>query len=88
MKRLLLFILALSGISALAAETKVENYRSQLLGEMREVEGVAKLSGGITRDIVAKLGKNNLSKGIVVDYSEDKKLNVNISVIIKPWNSE
>ena len=42
MKRLLLFILALSGISALAAETKVENYRSQLLGEMREVEGVAK----------------------------------------------
>ena len=48
-----------------------------------EVEGVAKLSGGITRDIVAKLGKNNLSKGIVVDYSEDKKLNVNISVIIK-----
>ena len=43
-----------------------------------EVEGVAKLSVGITRDIVAKLGKNNLSKGI-----EDKKLNVNISVIIK-----
>lgn len=42
MKRLLILIFALSGISAFAAETKVENYRCQLLGEVREVEGVAK----------------------------------------------
>ena len=30
-----------------------------------EVDGVARLTGDITRDLVAKLGKKNLSKGVV-----------------------
>ena len=47
-----------------------------------EVEGVARLTGGITRDIVAKLGKNNLSKGIIVQYEEDK-VKVDVSVEVK-----
>ena len=47
-----------------------------------EVDGVSKLTGGITRDIVAKLGKNNLSKGITVVYNEDK-LDIDISCEVK-----
>lgn len=47
-----------------------------------EVEGVARLTGNITRDLVAKLGKNNLSKGIVVQY-EDDKVKVDVSVEVK-----
>ena len=35
-----------------------------------EVDGVSKLTGGITRDLVAKLGKNNLSNGVRVTYLE------------------
>ena len=47
-----------------------------------EVEGVARLTGNITRDLVAKLGKNNLSKGIIVQY-EDDKVKVDVSVEVK-----
>lgn len=32
-----------------------------------EVEGVASMNGGITRDIVAKLGVKNFSKGVRID---------------------
>ena len=48
-----------------------------------EVDGVTKLTGDITREIVAKLGKNNLSKGIKVTYEEDGKVQVDVSVEIK-----
>ena len=48
-----------------------------------EVDGVSKLTGNITREIVAKLGKNNLSKGVVVEYDEDEKAKINVSVEVK-----
>ena len=48
-----------------------------------EVDGVAKLTGGITRDIIAKLGKNNLSNGIRVEYGEDDTVKVDVSVEVK-----
>ena len=47
-----------------------------------EVEGVSKLGGGITRDIVAMLGINNVSTGVTVLF-ENKELRVDISVEIK-----
>ncbi|MCR5106358.1 MAG: Asp23/Gls24 family envelope stress response protein [Eubacterium sp.] len=45
-----------------------------------EVDGVSKLTGGITRDLVAKLGKNNLSNGVRVTYLEDNTIKVDTSV--------
>ena len=50
-----------------------------------EVDGVARLTGDITRELVAKLGKKNLAKGIYVAYddAEDGKVKVNVSIEIK-----
>ncbi|MBR6402870.1 MAG: Asp23/Gls24 family envelope stress response protein [Eubacterium sp.] len=48
-----------------------------------EVDGVSKLTGGITRDIISKLGKNNLSNGIRVVYQENNDLKVDVSVEVK-----
>ena len=52
-----------------------------------EVDGVARLTGDISRDLVAKLGKKNLSKGVLVSFedAEDgtKKVKVNTSIQIK-----
>ena len=48
-----------------------------------EVDGVSKLTGGITRDIISKLGKNNLSNGIKVIYQEDNSVIVDVSVEVK-----
>ena len=52
-----------------------------------EVDGVARLTGDITRELVAKLGKKNLAKGIRVafDDNEDgtKKVKVAVSIEIK-----
>lgn len=46
-----------------------------------EVEGVSKLTGDITREIIAKLGKNTLSKGIKVEYTEEgMKVDVSVEV--------
>ena len=47
-----------------------------------EVDGVSKLTGDITRDLIAMLGKKSLSKGIRVVYDENK-LRVAVSVEIK-----
>ena len=47
-----------------------------------EVDGVSKLTGDITREIISKLGKNNLSKGIRVTYEEGFAI-VDVSVEIK-----
>ena len=47
-----------------------------------EVDGVSKLTGGITREIIAMLGKNSLSKGITVTFEEGKAL-VDVSVEVK-----
>jgi|GEM_PF-76215 len=34
-----------------------------------DVDGVARLSGGLTRDVVAKVGKSNLAKGVRISYA-------------------
>ncbi len=47
-----------------------------------EVEGVAYLTGNIPNDLIAKLGKKNLSKGIRVNYS-DKSFQIDVSVVVK-----
>lgn len=47
-----------------------------------EVEGVQKMSGNITNEIVSKLGMKNLSKGVKVDVTEDH-VSVDISLNIK-----
>lgn len=47
-----------------------------------EVDGVSKLSGDITREIIARLGKNNLSKGITITYKDDT-VDIDISVTVK-----
>ena len=36
-----------------------------------EVEGVASMAGNATKDIISKLGKKSLSKGVKVDILED-----------------
>ena len=47
-----------------------------------EVDGVAQLSGDITRDLIAKLGKQTLSKGIRISY-EEKSVLVDVALVIK-----
>ena len=47
-----------------------------------EVDGVAQLSGDITRDLIAKLGKKTLSKGIRISY-EEKSVMVDVALVIK-----
>ena len=47
-----------------------------------EVDAVSKLTGDITREIISKIGKNNLSKGIKVTYEEDS-VSVDVSVCVK-----
>jgi uncharacterized alkaline shock family protein YloU len=46
-----------------------------------EVAGIAGMSGGIAGDLVEKLGRKNLSKGIKVDVGE-KEANIDINVIV------
>lgn len=47
-----------------------------------EVDGVAQLSGDITRDLIAKLGKKTLSKGVRISY-EEKSVLVDVALVIK-----
>lgn len=46
-----------------------------------EVEGVASMAGNITNELVSKLGKKSLSKGIRVKV-EDSIVNVNVALNI------
>lgn len=46
-----------------------------------EVEGVASMAGNITNELVSKLGKKSLSKGICVKV-EDGIVNVNVALNI------
>ena len=46
-----------------------------------EVEGVASMAGNITNELVSKLGKKSLSKGIRVKV-EDGTVNVNVALNI------
>ncbi|MGN0297638.1 MAG: Asp23/Gls24 family envelope stress response protein [Lachnospiraceae bacterium] len=46
-----------------------------------EVEGVVSIAGNLTRDLIAKMGKKNLSKGVIVEVKEGHvraKLNLNL----------
>lgn len=47
-----------------------------------EVEGVASMAGNITNELVAKIGKRNLSKGVAVELA-DNTISVNLSLNIK-----
>ena len=47
-----------------------------------EVDGVSKLTGGVSRDIIAKLGKNSLANGVRV-LIEGKLIKVDISIVVK-----
>lgn len=47
-----------------------------------EVEGVASITGGITNDIVSKIGINKLSKGVGIAIKEDK-VKVAVSLNLK-----
>ena len=47
-----------------------------------EVEGVHSMAGGITNEIVAKLGKKNLAAGITVECTE-KDVVANLALVIK-----
>ena len=47
-----------------------------------EVDGVSKLTGGVSRDLIAKLGKNSLANGVRV-YIEGQLIKVDISVVVK-----
>ncbi len=47
-----------------------------------EVDGVARLAGNIPNELISKLGKKNLSKGIRVVYAEDH-FTVDVSVVVK-----
>lgn len=47
-----------------------------------EVEGVDSMAGNVTKDLIAKLGRNTLSKGVKVDV-DDKNINVYVSFNIR-----
>ena len=47
-----------------------------------EVEGVDSMAGGITNEIVAKLGRKNLAAGVKILY-QDGKVFVNVSIVVK-----
>lgn len=47
-----------------------------------EVEGVIKMSGNITNELVSKLGVKNLSKGVKVEVENDT-VDVELSLVLK-----
>lgn len=44
-----------------------------------DVKGVASLYGGITRDLVSKVGSKKLSKSVQIELEEDK-VNINMAI--------
>ncbi len=51
-----------------------------------EVEGVSKLTGNMSKDLVSKLGKKNLANGVKVVIN-DGNVNVDVSLEIEYGNS-
>lgn len=47
-----------------------------------EVEGVAGMVGNFTGDLVEKIGKKNLAKGVLVDVGE-KDVSLELSIIVE-----
>ncbi len=49
-----------------------------------EAEGIAALSGNLTNEFIGKLGIKNVSKGVQIAFSEDKKsLSCSIDAVMK-----
>jgi Uncharacterized protein conserved in bacteria len=47
-----------------------------------EVEGIASMAGDITKELISKLGKNSLSKGVKVSIAEED-VSIEISLNLK-----
>ena len=47
-----------------------------------EVEGVSKLAN-VPNELVAKLGRKNLSKSVSISFNEDDTLNVDVKIEVK-----
>lgn len=47
-----------------------------------EVDGVARLTGNITRELITKLGRKSLSKGIRLNFTENE-LTVDVSLEVR-----
>ena len=47
-----------------------------------EIEGVSKLTGNITKELITKLGRKSLSKGIKLNFS-GRELTVDVSIEVK-----
>ncbi len=47
-----------------------------------EVDGVARLSGNVPNELIAKLGRKNLAKGIRVTYT-DATFTIDVSVVVR-----
>lgn len=47
-----------------------------------EVEGVASLSGNITKEVISRLGMKNLSKGVKI-FVEDSKVRVELFITME-----
>ena len=47
-----------------------------------EIDGVARLTGNITRELITKLGRKSLSKGIRLNFSGNE-LSVDVSIEVK-----
>lgn len=47
-----------------------------------EVTGVAGMAGGITQEIISKLGMKKLSKGVHVDIDEEGNAMIDLSIVL------
>ena len=48
-----------------------------------EVEGVASMAGGVTRDLIGKLGMKSLSKGVKITVDEEDTVHVALAINIQ-----
>ena len=68
----------------MADDRKVFSIKEDHLGEVNiadEVEGVSSMAGNITNELVSKLGKKNLAKGVKVEVV-DNSVTVDVAINI------
>lgn len=72
------------GVSGKIGEVKIaDDVVATIAGlAATEVEGVAALTGNLTKEIVGKLGMKNLSKGVKIELLE-KSVSVELSITMK-----
>ncbi|MDO4438946.1 MAG: Asp23/Gls24 family envelope stress response protein [Eubacteriales bacterium] len=46
-----------------------------------EVEGVSSMAGNITKDLIAKLGVKNMSRGVKLEMSEDE-VSIELTIVV------